>query len=480
MDDNLILRKDMFMISNTQEINENYNMRSGILLGAGAFGKVMMAKKRNSDIYRAIKIIPRSVVQKNSKFTNEINILKVLDHPNVIKLYETFQDDTNYYMVFEMCKGGELFDTIIENGYFTEKEAKVIFAALMKAIHHCHKQGVCHRDIKPENFMFGDKNDLESLKMIDFGLSTFFRQKQQKLDKENVKQDKGSSQSKRGKRPMRTKAGTSYYVAPEVLVGEYDEKCDIWSAGVILYILLSGYPPFSGANDWEILLAVKRGKYSFKGSEWKHVSESAKDLIRNMLCSVDKRMSANDVLKHPWFDKESPDVKGEINLSKLKDYVKANRLKKVVLNYIVTQTDESEIKDLIKLFNKLDVNGDGEITKEEFIKGLKSSKGNTKQLTNIFSKIDFDKSGAISYTEFISALISKEIYFKEAKLKQAFQLFDKDGDGQITFDELRGILGKECNVAFTDQYWKDLVKVADLNGDGFIDYSEFLQLLSNN
>lgn len=475
MEDNLILRKDWFVISNDQDIEEFYNLRSGIVLGSGAFGKVIMAKKKNTEIYRAIKIIPKSVVTKNSKFTNEINILKILDHPNVIKLYETYQDETNYYIVFELCKGGELFDTIIENGYFTEKEAKTIFKSIIKAIHHCHKQGICHRDIKPENFMFGDKTDFESLKMIDFGLSTFFKQKHSKQEKENVKTDK--SGRKRSKRSMRTKAGTSYYVAPEVLMGEYDEKCDVWSAGVILYILLSGYPPFGGSNDWEILLAVKRGKYSFKGSEWKHVSESAKDLIRNMLCPVEKRYSAAEVLKHSWFEKDSPDVKGEINLSKLKDYVKANRLKKVVLNYIVTQTDESEIKDLIKLFNKLDVNGDGELTKEEFIKGLKNSKGNAKQLSDIFQKIDFDKSGSISYTEFVSALISKEIYFKEAKLKQAFQLFDKDGDGQITFDELRSILGNECNVAFTDQYWKDLVKVADLNGDGFIDYSEFLQLL---
>ena len=476
MEDNLQLRKDWFVISNDQNIEEYYNLKTGVVLGSGAFGKVVMTKKRNTDIFRAIKIIPKKIVTKNSKFTNEINILKMLDHPNVIKLYETYEDDLNYYMIFELCRGGELFDTIIENGYFTEKEAKVIFKSIIKAIHHCHKQGICHRDIKPENFMFGDKSDFESLKMIDFGLSTVFKKTDKKTEKENVKIERPVR--RRANRGMKTKAGTSYYVAPEVLMGEYTEKCDIWSAGVILFILLSGYPPFSGANDWEILLAVKRGKYSFKGTEWKHVSEAAKDLIKNMLCPVEKRFSAQQVLSHPWFEQDSPDVKGEIDLSKLKDYVKTNRLKKVVVSYIVTQTDESEIKDLIKLFNQLDVNGDGELTKDEFVKGLKNSKGSVKQLSEIFQKIDFDKNGSISYTEFISALISKEIYFKETKLKQAFQLFDKDGDGKITFDELRSILGNECNVAFTDQYWKDLVNVADLNGDGFIDYEEFMELVS--
>lgn len=475
MEESLILRKDWFVIANDQNIEEFYNLKAGVMLGSGAFGKVVMAKKKNTDLFRAIKIIPKNTVKKNTKFTNEINILKILDHPNVIKLYETYEDVTNYYMIFELCRGGELFDTIIDNGYFSEKEAKTIFKCIIKALHHCHKNGICHRDIKPENFMFGDKSDFESLKMIDFGLSTIYKQVDKKKDKENIKVDRDPK--RRHKKGMKTKAGTSYYVAPEVLMGEYDEKCDIWSAGVILYILLSGYPPFGGSNDWEILLAVKRGKYTFKGTEWKHVSDLAKDLIKNMLCPVEKRFSAQDVLNHPWFEKDSSDIKGEINLSKLKDYVKANRLKKVVLNYIVTQTDESEIKDLIKLFNKLDVNGDGELTKEEFIKGLKSSGGNTKKLSEIFQKIDFDQNGCISYTEFISALISKEIYFKEAKLKQAFQLFDKDGDGKITFDELRNILGNECNVSFTNQYWKDMVNVADLNGDGSIDYSEFIQLL---
>lgn len=473
----MIFKKDWFVTANEANIEEYYDLKRGIELGAGAFGKVLMAKKKNSEIYRAIKVIPKSTVKKKSSFTNEINILKSLDHPNIIKIYETYQDEEKYYLIFELCKGGELFDTIIENGYFTEKEAKSLFKCIIKALHYCHNIGICHRDIKPENFMFADKSDFESLKMIDFGLSKVIPKK--KHQKENSGNKLAPKKRRRNKKNMKTKAGTSYYVAPEVLQGEYNEKCDIWSAGVILYILLCGYPPFGGANDWEILLAVKRGKYSFKGVEWKYVSDHAKDLIKKMLCPVEKRYSAQEVLNHPWFEKTSNDVKGEINLCKLKEYVKSNRLKKVVLNYIVTQTDESEIKDLIKLFNKLDVNGDGELTKEEFVTGLKNCDGNTKKLARIFNKIDFDQNGSISYTEFISALISKEIYFKESKLKEAFQLFDKDGDGQITFDELRNILGNECNVSFTNQYWKDLVKVADLNGDGCIDYDEFIQLLGN-
>ena len=476
MGENLMVRKDWFVVSSDQNIEEFYNLKAGKVLGSGAFGKVIMANKKGTDIYRAIKMIPKSMAIKNSKFVNEINILKSLDHPNVIKLYETYEDDRNYYIIFELCKGGELFDTIIENGYFTEREAKMMFRSIIKAVHHCHKQGVCHRDLKPENFMFGSKGDFESIKMIDFGLSSFY-------DQLNIQKPKQKTQveriPKRRNRGMQTRAGTSYYVAPEVLLGVYNEKCDIWSAGVLLYILLSGYPPFSGANDWEILLAIKRGKYSFKGIEWKHVSEAAKDLIRNMLCPVEKRFSAEEVLNHPWFKKDSSEIKGELNISKLKEYVKTNKLKKVVVSYIVTQTDESEIKDLIKLFNKLDVNGDGELTKEEFVNGLKHIGGSKKQFNEIFKNMDSDQNGTISYTEFISALISKEVYFKEDKLKQAFQLFDKDNDGQITFDELRNILGNECNVSFTDQYWKDLVKVADINGDGFIDYDEFLQLLSS-
>ena len=475
----MVFRKDFFItdgkkLSDCYEFDENEKV-----LGFGTFGKVIIANEKGTTIKRAIKVLPKSMTSKKESLLNEINILKTLDHPNIIKLYQTFEDNNNYYLVFELCKGGELFDNILEKGHFSEDEAKKIFRNIIKALHHCHQNKICHRDLKPENFLLANKKDLSMIKMIDFGLSSFYEIKnEQKKKRKSTKKSLSSTNRKRkSKKRLKTKAGTSYYIAPEVLNGSYNEKCDIWSAGVMLYILLSGYPPFGGANDWEILLKVKKGIYDFESEEWDHVSPKAKDLIRNMICSVKKRFSTQEVLNHSWFHSEKKEKAPELNIKRLKNYVKSNKLKKVVLNYIATQTDTNEIKDLINLFNTLDKNKDGFLTNKEFCEGLKSKNMNSKTLGRIFKTIDFDNNGKISYTEFVSSLISKEIYFKEEKLRQAFRLFDQDGDGCITFEELRNIIGKECNVQFSQQYWKNLVSVVDINGDGNIDFEEFIKML---
>lgn len=173
-----------------------------------------------------------------------------MDHPNIIKLYEIFEDNRYIYLIMEECTGGELFDRIIERinnkKLFTEREAAVIFKEIMGTICYCHSQGVCHRDLKPENLLFLTKEDPSPIKVIDFGLSRLFEKTQ------NLKDNK-----------MTTKVGTAYYVSPEVLSGDYDEKCDIWSAGVILYIILTGDPPFNGANDNEIYRRIQAKKFSF-------------------------------------------------------------------------------------------------------------------------------------------------------------------------------------------------------------------------
>lgn len=177
----------------------------------------------------------------------------------------------------ELCEGGELFDRITDKGCFSEAEAHEIFLQIMQALNYCHANGICHRDLKPENFLFLTKADDSPLKVIDFGLSILFE---------------GAGPAVKQKVSMKTKAGTPYYISPEVLKGNYDELCDIWSAGVILYILLSGVPPFFGDTDPEILEAVQKGEYSLDIPEFKFVSDSAKDLIKQMICKPEKRLKA--------------------------------------------------------------------------------------------------------------------------------------------------------------------------------------------
>jgi calcium-dependent protein kinase len=180
------------------------------------------------------------------KFTSEINIMIKMDHPNIIKLYEVYEDKRYIHLIMELSTGGELFDRIMDRimskSLYTEKEAASLFKQLMSAICYCHSQGICHRDLKPENLLLGSPAEDAPLKVIDFGLSKIFTSHNHK---------------------MTTKVGTAYYVSPEVLSGDYDEKCDIWSSGVILYILLTGEPPFNGANDNEIYKKILAKKFSF-------------------------------------------------------------------------------------------------------------------------------------------------------------------------------------------------------------------------
>ena len=201
-------------------------------LGKGGYGKVYEVKNKKSGDIRACKHLSKLSLKNLEKFEREINILINTDHPNIIKIFEVYESQRSLYIVMEECKGGEIFDRIIEHieskKMYSEKDAADMFGQVMSAIAYCHNNGICHRDLKPENLLYLNKGPEKNnpIKVIDFGLSQFISD--QKLT---------------------TKVGTAYYVSPEILKGDYTEKCDIWSAGVILYIFLSGDPPFNGPNE---------------------------------------------------------------------------------------------------------------------------------------------------------------------------------------------------------------------------------------
>ena len=229
-------------------------------LGAGAFGLVQKVKHKSSGQIRAMKIIKKSSRYSN-KNLKEIENLKLLNHPNIVKLYEYYFDRKNIYIITEYCEGGELFDKIKErNTYFSEKDAAKILKAVLQAVAYCHSMGVVHRDLKPENILL-EGNDFEHIKLIDFGTSTVIN-KNKKFNE---------------------RLGTAYYIAPEVLSKNYDEKCDLWSVGVIMYILLTGEPPFNGKNDDEIIKNVKTQSINYESKKLRHVSIEGKDLLKKFL-----------------------------------------------------------------------------------------------------------------------------------------------------------------------------------------------------
>ena len=216
-----------FVTQHAGKLRDHY--RIGKMLGSGAFGEVRVCVHRESGAQRAVKVLRKSHMDEDEKkmLFIEINNLKDLDHPNILKMYEFFEDEKRYYIVTDICKGGELFDEIVARGKFSEQDASVLMKQVLSCINYCHKNHIVHRDLKPENVLLEQNKEFDQIKIIDFGTSLIFD--------ENKKLDE--------------KLGTPYYIAPEVLAKNYGPKCDIWSCGVITYITLSGIPPFNGASD---------------------------------------------------------------------------------------------------------------------------------------------------------------------------------------------------------------------------------------
>ena len=451
--------KDTFIGKSDSSLQDVYEVIKQ--LGKGGYGKVFQVKNKKTGEIRACKQLSKLNISDLVKFRREIDILIKTDHPNIIKLYDVFESNHNLYLVMEECNGGELFDRITEHieneEMYTEKEAADILLQVMSAVEYCHNNGICHRDLKPENLLYlkkGDEKD-NPLKVIDFGLS-------QTIDVKKI---------------LSSKVGTAYYVSPEILQGKYNEKCDVWSAGVILYVLLSGEPPFNGPSDSVIYSKIKKMKFSFPPSRWNSISKEAKDLLSHMLVPESERYSASQVLAHPWFK-----IINEIKLEKLnfnskyfKEYMETNEFKKIVMLFIASRLGENEIKDLKEIFKAFDKNNDGQIGYNEFEQGLLQS-GDFKEdeIKSYFKAVDTDKNGKIDYTEFLAATLEQKTFLKEERLFEAFSALDKDHNGKITKDELMSVLKLEPT---DDQYVSELIKNADQNNDGVIDYKEFLEFM---
>lgn len=263
------------------QIKWKYHITNKVL-GHGSFGKVFLAEGSTDPSFKvAIKAVSiRKLGDQMKKIKDEIKILETLDHPNIVKYYETYENWEFLYIVMEYCPGGDLFDLITKRSKEQLKETVVatIMKDLLKALNHCHSSNVVHWDIKPENIMVGEDGHI---KLIDFGLS-----------KQNQ-----TTNSK-----MSEQVGTPYYVAPEVLNGNYTSKCDLWSLGVVFYIMLSGYLPFVGEDADEVYMKIKEGDFTFEHKEFKLVTSDAKDLLNHLLeVNYNKWYSATDALNHPWF-----------------------------------------------------------------------------------------------------------------------------------------------------------------------------------
>ena len=343
---------------------------------------------------------------------------------------------------------------------------------IFSAVNYCHKMHIVHRDLKPENILIVEKDaeGLPLIKICDFGTSKIF--------------EKGAVERKL--------VGSSYYIAPEVLKKHYNEKCDIWSCGVIMYILLSARPPFGGEDDNDIMERVSYGKYDLESPPFNKLSKNSLDLIQRLLTmDPDQRISAEQALNHPWFKEfKSQELYNRINdrdtikslISNLKRYKRTSIIQETALAYLVHNFPQ--IKDVVnacKLFNQIDKSGDGKITKDELYRGLgERYKSNTLQqdVDEIYKNLDMDNNGYIGYEEFVRASVSKDYFVKDNVLRFAFRYFDKDGSGEITFDEIEELFAQSINDKNKiRETLNNIIKEVDVNNDGKINFNEFSKVM---
>ncbi|KAJ1404999.1 Serine/threonine-protein kinase, active site [Sesbania bispinosa] len=412
----------------------------------------------------------------------EIQIMHHLsEHPHVVRIEGTYEDSSAVHLVMELCEGGELFDRIVQKGHYSERQAAKLIKTIVEVVESCHSLGVMHRDLKPENFLFDTVDEDAKLKATDFGLSVFYKPGESFCDV----------------------VGSPYYVAPEVLRKLYGHESDVWSAGVILYILLSGVPPFWAETEPGIFRQILLGKLDFQSEPWPSISDSAKDLIRKMLDQNPKtRLTAHEVLRHPWIvdDNIAPDKPlDSAVLSRLKQFSAMNKLKKMALRVIAERLSEEEIGGLKELFKMIDTDSSGSITFDELKDGLKrvGSELMESEIKDLMDAADIDNSGTIDYGEFIAATVHLNKLEREENLLSAFSYFDKDGSGYITIDEIQ----QACkDFGLDDVHIDEMIKEIDqdniicqhsyvsvganlfINGrfmaqDGQIDYGEFAAMM---
>ncbi|CAH8353624.1 unnamed protein product [Eruca vesicaria subsp. sativa] len=448
-----------------KDFHEQYSI--GKLLGHGQFGYTYVAIHKSTGDRVAVKRLDKSkmvlpVAVEDVK--REVQILKALSgHENVVQFYNAFDDDDYVYIVMELCEGGELLDRILskKDSRYSEKDAAVVVRQMLKVAGECHLHGLVHRDMKPENFLFKSAKLDSPLKATDFGLSDFI---------------------KPGKK-FHDIVGSAYYVAPEVLKRRSGPESDVWSIGVITYILLCGRRPFWDRTEDGIFKEVLRNKPDFRRKPWSTISDSAKDFVKKLLVKDPRaRLTAAQALSHAWVREggNATDIPVDISvLNNLRQFVRYSRLKQFALRALASTLDEAEISDLRDQFDAIDVDKNGVISLEEMRQALAKDlpwKLKDSRVAEILEAIDSNTDGLVDFTEFVAAALhvhQLEEHDSEkwqVRSRAAFEKFDIDKDGYITPEELRMHTGIKGSI-------DPLLDEADIDRDGKISLHEFRRLL---
>ena len=444
------------------------------MLGSGSFGSVYEAKNMIFQNTVAMKVIKKD--QNNEldeqEIRNEIDILTKLSHPNIVKIYEFYISNAHYYIITEFCKEGELF-SYIKNKY-SERQLAVLFYQVFSGLWYLHDNKIIHRDIKLENIMISKiekdnrtDEDLFWVKIIDFGTAKIFEKNKKEKDV----------------------VGSSYYIAPEVLKQNYNEKCDTWSVGVILYMMLVGRAPFDGKDDEEIILKINSADYNSKEPRLLKHSPEVRDLVSKLLQKdIDKRYSAKEALNHPWFVKfggrnlfsnfKREEIEPYIN--NLFNYSYNSKIQQLVIAFLVHNLPSNDTSiNILKLFRHFNKSGNCKLTKEELIFGLYEYRDKN-EVNNVvgrlFALLDGDNNGYIEFEEFLRACIDKRLILNNMYLKYAFRFLDKEKSGTLNTQKIIKAFVLKSNKLIEAVFNNTLISV-DRDGDGIINFEEFQELM---
>ena len=468
----LSLSFENFVVLQSGKPSKKYKIIN--VLGNGSYGKVYKAMNLITQNLVAIKSVKKK--KDNSvegiDIKNEIDVLKKLNHPNIVKIYEFYDIKDNYYLITELCKYGDLYNYI--KFTFSEKQLCVLFYQVFSGLIYLHENKIIHRDLKLENIMIDsiEKDNITCepyfyIKIIDFGSAKYFSK--QRIENEII--------------------GSSYYIAPEVLKQKYNEKCDTWSAGVLLYMLLTKKAPFNGKNSEIIMEKIEEGNYDRKNKKLMEFSDEVRDLLNHLLeKDVDKRFSAKQALNHPWFKSfggrtlfnnfNHGDI--QIVLNNLFNFKNSyNKIQELVLAFLVHNSPTTdETLTILKIFRYFNISGTCKLLKEELIEGLykyKSKKEVDSMIEEIFEILDFNKCGYIEYEAFLSACIDKNKLFTKENLKYAFQFIDQEKSNGIDGKKIIKAFNAKMNKVLEAVFNNLIIKV-DEDGDGIINFNEFQKL----
>ena len=488
-----------------------------LTLGSGTYGTVKKVSLiKNPTNIRAMKIISKQNIIKgiaHSKFIDEITILKKLDHPNIMKIYESFVDKDNFYIISDFCDQGDLLGKLEKLGKMNEIVVKFLMDQIFKAVAYLHSKNVLHGDIKLENILLytasknksrrftsinvdinqiyelrqeinGRSNSITKrsknyvtdmmnyeIKLIDFGCSKYF-----------VKQHKHQKLS--------GIIGSTLYCSPEVVDDLYDEKSDEWSCGVLMYILLCGEPPFQGDTDEEIFQKIKKCEYNFDLKEFKSVSENCKDLIRKLLePKKKKRIKASDALKHPFFTEffnpsEAMTELKDLNiLKKLLQFEKPiskfhEAMHAFICNNFISKDEEKKLRALFRYVDKNDKNA---LSAEDFQRCFREIKIflSIKEINDILKLIDSNQNAIIEYQEFLRATCDRNILLSKDNLKNAFMALTEGGDkSYIDANDIKKFIFHDLNIQ--DDIFSEYLDQFGMKKDEKIDFEQFCDMLKNN